>query len=108
VGRRLTERPSLRPRDTALAAILGTALRDEELRRSWPWLAGAMVAVIIVAPGGIDPLNHVDLLWFWRVLVVAPGILLAAEPLLSGARQTPSHPGVWGGHDVTSPASGSR
>lgn len=71
----------------ALRVILVAAVDNDELRSSWPWFAGATVAVIIAAPAGVDPLNHLDVLWFWQVLIVAPGILLAAEPLITRARQ---------------------
>ncbi len=63
------------------------------------WLALAVCGVLTVWPPGITPVENTASIWFWQLLIVIPGILLASEPLLRSLRRaraelpltTPSH-----------------
>ncbi len=69
----------------ALLVTLRGVLRGAGLRKLLPWLAVAACALLMWA-GHVDTTDHRLTIWLWQVLLVAPGIVLAARPLLDDVR----------------------
>jgi hypothetical protein len=65
----------------ALLMILLRVLRGGGTHNLLPWMAVGACA-ILMWPSHIDPLSHRLVTWLWQVILVIPGLLLAAEPLL--------------------------
>jgi len=66
----------------ALVIVLVQVLRGGDRRTLWPWIGVAAVDLLILWPTA-NPLTHHRVVWFWQVILVVPGLLLAAHPLLS-------------------------
>ena len=64
----------------ALLAILRLVIRDGDRRNLWPWVAVAAVDLFTLLPGG-NAFSAGNVIWFWQVVLVVPGLLLAAQPL---------------------------
>ena len=76
----------------AILAILLQLMRGDDRRNVWPWVAVAAVDVFTLLPGG-NAFSAGHVIWFWQIVLVVPGLLLAAQPLwstiqLSGGRRT--------------------
>ena len=69
----------------ALLATLLAVLRGEGRRKLLPWLAVAACALVMWA-GHVDTTDHRLVVWLWQVLLVVPGVMLAAGPLLAAMR----------------------
>jgi len=70
----------------ALLAILIQLAQGSDRRNMWPW--AAVVAVdLILLPGG-NALSAGTVIWFWQVVLVVPGLLLAGQTL----RRSVLHP----------------
>ena len=79
---------------TLAALVVLVRVRDRRSRgTTLAWLALAVCGVLTVWPPGITPVDNTSSIWFWQLVIVVPGILLAAEPLLWSLRRitTPSH-----------------
>ncbi len=83
----------------ALLVTLRSVLRGESLRKLVPWLAVAACALLMWA-GHVDTTDHRLTVWLWQVLLVVPGVVLAAGPLLADvrgegpAREVPAVPSI--------------
>ena len=86
----------------ALLGVLTLLLRGGDRRNLWPWLAVAAVDFVTLLPGG-NELSTGRLFWAWQVILVVPGILLAAQPLLARIRQ-PGRTRTQGVEPAPSPA----
>ena len=75
----------------ALVVILVQALRGDLRRSMWPWLAVAACAVY-TWPNQINPFDHQPVTWFWQIVLVVPGVMLAAGPLLAEVRRPGTQP----------------
>ncbi len=94
----------------ALLAVLGDVFwraGGRSARTTLPWLGVALCALLVVWPGDRNPFNRSHVIWFWQAVVVAPGLLLAAEPLLTKVRlpfrSTPGPPEAQTRHRVAAP-----
>jgi len=63
-------------------AIVAQFLRGGDRRNLWPWVAVAAVDLFTLLPGG-NQFSAGQVIWFWQIVLVVPGILLAAQPLRS-------------------------
>ena len=63
----------------ALLAILFQLARGDDRRNMVPW-AVVVVIDLILLPGG-NQLSQAVIVWFWQIVLVVPGLLLAAQPL---------------------------
>jgi len=70
----------------ALLGVLIQLVRGGNRRNLWPWLAVAAVDLVTLWPVD-NELSAGHLVWFWQVVLVVPGIVLAAQPLLARIRQ---------------------
>ena len=83
----------------ALLVTLRSVLWGESLRKLVPWLAVAACALLMWA-GHVDTTDHRLTVWLWQVLLVVPGVVLAAGPLLADvrgegpAREVPAVPSI--------------
>ena len=68
----------------ALAAILLQLRRNVDRRALLPWIALAFVDLLLVSPNPM--LSPQRAVWLWQVVIVVPGVLLAAVPLWSIVR----------------------
>ena len=73
----------------AMLGVLVQLRRGGDRRNLWPWLALAAVDLVTLSPFD-NPLSAGHLIWFWQVVLVVPGLLLAAQPLFVRLR----HPGT--------------
>jgi hypothetical protein len=69
----------------ALLAILMGVMRAGNRRNLWPWVAVVAVDLFTLLPGA-NAFSTGMVVWFWQVVLVVPGVLLAAEPLLRAFR----------------------
>jgi len=74
----------------ALAAILVQLRRAADRRSLLPWIALALLDLLILSPN--PNLNPARAVWLWQVILVVPGILLAATPLWNRIRIGSSDP----------------
>jgi hypothetical protein len=70
----------------ALVAVLTQLLRGTDRRNLWPWVVIAAVDLLTRSPGH-NSFAAGDVVWFWQVIIVVPGVLLAAAPLRWSFRQ---------------------
>jgi len=66
-------------------AILVELLRRGDRRNLWPWAAVAVVDLFFVLPDG-DQFSAGQVIWFWQIVLVVPGVLLAAQPLRNSVK----------------------
>jgi hypothetical protein len=66
-------------------AIVVQLLRRGDRRNLWPWAAVAAVDLFFVLPGG-GQFSAGQVIWFWQIVLVVPGLLLAAQPLRSSIK----------------------
>jgi len=71
-----------------LVVLVTRVLRVGADRGMWPWLAVAACALLVLWSNKITWLDQYHLTWFWQLVVVVPGVVLAAEPLLTGLRES--------------------
>ncbi len=71
-----------------LLVMLRRVLRGDLDRSLLPWL-GVAACAIVTWPGHDSPLDPRHVGWLWQMLLVAPGLLLAARPLLDAVRAEP-------------------
>jgi hypothetical protein len=64
----------------ALLAVFIHLARGHDRRKAWPWLALAGVDLFTLMPGG-NAYSAGQVIWFWQMVLVIPGLLLAAQPL---------------------------
>ncbi len=64
----------------ALLAILVGLKRGGDRRVLWPWVAVVAVDLFTLLPGG-NAFSAGVVVWFWQLVLVVPGVLLAAQPL---------------------------
>ena len=69
-----------------LLVILTCVLRGGGRRTLWPWVAVAAVDLLTLLPSH-NEFTTGRALWFWQVVFVIPGLLLAAEPLYARIRE---------------------
>ena len=69
-----------------LLVMLRRVLRGDLDRSILPWL-GVAACAIITWPGHVSPLDLRHVGWLWQMVVVIPGVLLAARPLLDDVRR---------------------
>ena len=60
--------------------------RGADRRNLWPWIAIGAVDLLTRLPGN-NSFATGDVAWFWQVIIVVPGVLLAAAPLRWSFRQ---------------------
>ena len=60
-------------------------LRGSNRRNLWPWL-GVVAFDLFTWPAEVDSLHHRQVSWFWQIVLVVPGFVLAARPLLAELR----------------------
>ncbi len=70
----------------ALMAILFQLVRGGDRKNLWPWVAVAAVDLFTLSPFQ-NAFSTGQVVWFWQVVLVVPGVVLAAKPLLSRIRQ---------------------
>ena len=70
----------------ALLGVLVQLVRSGDHRNLWPWLALVAVDLVTLFSGG-NEISAGHLIWLWQVVLVVPGIVLAAQPLLARIRQ---------------------
>jgi hypothetical protein len=68
-------------------ALVVQLLRGGDRRNLWPWAAVAAVDLFFVLPGG-KQFHAGQFIWIWQIVLVVPGVLLAAEPLRDTIRQS--------------------
>jgi hypothetical protein len=68
-----------------LLAILERVVRGGDRRSLWPWVVVAAVDLFTLLPGG-NAFSAGNVIWFWQIALVVPGILLAAQPLAGNIR----------------------
>ena len=90
---------------SAMLAILLYLVRGGDRRNLWPWVAVAAVDLFTLVPGG-NAFSAGHVIWFWQVVLVVPGILLAAEPLTNSLRRGTKSSGVPVEPALTGSASG--
>ncbi len=73
---------------SAALVVLGRVRGGRSNGTTLAWLALAVCGVLTVWPPGITPVDNTSSIWFWQLVIVIPGILLAAEPLLWSLRRT--------------------
>jgi hypothetical protein len=61
-------------------AIVFQLWRGGDRRNLWPWIAVAAVDFFTLLPGG-NLFSAGQVIWFWQIVLVVPGLLLAAQPL---------------------------
>ncbi len=66
----------------AIMAILWQIRHGDDRRNVWPLVAVAAVDFFTLLPGG-NAFSAAHVIWFWQIVLVVPGILLAAQPLWS-------------------------
>jgi hypothetical protein len=64
----------------ALLAVLRQLLRGGERQALLPWVAVAAVDLFTLIPGG-NRFSAAQVIWFWQIVLVVPGLLLAIQPL---------------------------
>ena len=64
----------------ALLAILALVVHDGDRRHLWPWVAVVAVDLFTLLPGG-NAFSAGNVIWFWQVVLVVPGLLLVAQAL---------------------------
>jgi len=64
----------------ALVGVLLQLSRGADRRNLWPWVAIGAVDLLTRLPGN-NSFAAGDVVWFWQVIIVVPGVLLAAAPL---------------------------
>ena len=64
----------------ALLVLLAQFLRGKGLRVLGPWIAVAAIDLLLLSSANNPLLQH-RFMWFWQVILVVPGILLAFDPL---------------------------
>jgi hypothetical protein len=69
----------------ALAAILVRLRRGQIARSLLPWI-GVCICALLTWPGHNGPLDPQHVSWLWQPLLVIPGLVLAARPLLADIR----------------------
>ena len=69
-------------------ALVVQLVRPGNRRNLWPWAAVAAVELFFVLPGGGNRFGAGQVIWFWQIVLVVPGLLLAAQPLRSTIRQS--------------------
>ena len=69
----------------ALLVTLRNVLRGGSSRHLVPWLAVAACALLMWM-GHVDTTDHRLVVWLWQVLLVVPGVMLAAGPLYDALR----------------------
>ena len=69
-----------------LLVILTCILRGGVRRTLWPWVAVAAVDILAFLPFH-NGFTTGQVVWFWQVVFVVPGLLLAAGPLYTTIRQ---------------------
>ena len=62
-------------------AILFQLVRGGDRKNLWPWVAVAAVDLFTLSPFQ-NAFSTGRVVWFWQVVLVVPGIVLAAQPLL--------------------------
>ena len=67
-------------------AIIVQLWRGGDRRNLWPWVTVVVVDLIALLPGH-NELTTGQVIWFWQIVLVVPGLLLAAQPLRSTIRQ---------------------
>jgi hypothetical protein len=82
----------------ALVLMLLRAPRGGGTRNLLPWL-GVAVCALLTWPGHGPPYGLASVAWFWQVVLVVSGMVLAAGPLLAEMRQRETEPHS---HDVES------
>jgi hypothetical protein len=69
----------------ALLVILNRVLRGGDRRTLWPWVVVAAVDLFTLLPSK-NGFTTGQIIWFWQVVLVVPGLLLAAQPLRAKIR----------------------
>jgi len=77
----------------ALVVILLRVLRGEVDRSLLPWL-GVAACALLTWPGHFDSLSPLHIGWLWQVILVVPGLILAAGPLLADIAPGKTQPGL--------------
>jgi hypothetical protein len=75
----------------ALVLMLLQTSRGRTGRNMWPWL-GIAVCALLLWPGHGPPHGLESAAWFWQVVLVGSGMMLAAGPLLGDMRRRQSGP----------------
>ena len=68
-----------------VVAVVAQLLRRGDRRNLWPWAAVAAVDLVFVLPGG-NRFSAGHVIWFWQIVLVVPGLLLAAQPLRNSVK----------------------
>ncbi len=69
----------------ALVVILVRLLRGQFTRSLLPWI-GVCICALLTWPGHNGPFDPQHVRWLWQLLLVVPGLILAARPLLADIR----------------------
>jgi hypothetical protein len=70
----------------AVLAALRQLQSGRDRRYFWCWIAVAAVDLFTLIPGG-NRFSSGHVTWFWQIILVVPGILLAAQPLRERLRR---------------------
>jgi hypothetical protein len=73
----------------AILAILRCLLRGGDRRNVLPWVAVAAVDLFTLSPFD-NPFSSGQVVWFWQIALVVPGLFLAVQPLRGSIRQSGS------------------
>jgi hypothetical protein len=85
----------------AILAVIRQLLRGGDRRALLTWLAVAVVVLFTLIPGG-NRFSAGQVVWFWQIILVVPGMLLVLQPLWQRIRP-PTEPGSREEHPVSSP-----
>jgi hypothetical protein len=69
----------------AILAVIRQLLSGGERRALFTWMAVAMVVLFTLIPGG-NRFSAGQVVWFWQIVLVVPGMLLVLQPLWRSIR----------------------